>query len=144
MEAREIAQAGTLMSALSFTSLTHLLCGNYVTANALLGELVNLADEKGALQWKAIGTLFQGRLHALADKASAAVETITFGLTAYRSVGATLSTASSLSYLAKAFAELGQFDDAWRCIGEATTVIETTGERWFESEVKRALPEKSR
>ena len=25
-----------------------------------------------------------------------------------------------LSYLARAHAELGQFDDAWRCIGEAT------------------------
>ena len=27
--------------------------------------------------------------------------------------------------LAKAYAELGQFDDAWRCIGEAMTLIET-------------------
>ena len=38
-------------------------------------------------------------------------------------------------------AELGQYDDAWRCIGEAITAIETTGERWFEAEVNRPTGE---
>jgi len=28
-----------------------------------------------------------------------------------------------LPYLARAYAELGQFDDAWRCIGEAMTAV---------------------
>ena len=42
-----------------------------------------------------------------------------------------------LSYLASAYAELGQFDDARRCIGEAMTAVETTKEKWFEAEVHR-------
>ena len=46
-----------------------------------------------------------------------------------------------LSYLARAYAELGQFDDAWRCIGEAMTAVETTKERWFEAEVHRIAGE---
>ena len=46
-----------------------------------------------------------------------------------------------LSYLARAHAELGQFDDAWRCIGEAMTAMETTKERWFEAEVHRIAGE---
>ena len=46
-----------------------------------------------------------------------------------------------LSYLAKAYAELGQFDDAWRCIGEAMTAMETTKERWCEAEVHRIAGE---
>ena len=33
-----------------------------------------------------------------------------------------------LSYLAIARAELGQLDDAWRCIGEAMNLIETAKE----------------
>jgi predicted ATPase len=41
------------------------------------------------------------------------------------------------SYLANAHAELGQFDDAWRCIGEAITAMETTKERWCEAEINR-------
>jgi predicted ATPase len=66
---------------------------------------------------------------------------ITSGHTAYRSTGATAWTPSWLSYLARAYAELGQFDDAWRCIEEAITAIDATGERWFEAEVNRAAGE---
>ena len=46
-----------------------------------------------------------------------------------------------LSCLAWACAELNQFDDAWRGIGEAMTDIKTTGERWFEAEANRLAGE---
>ena len=46
-----------------------------------------------------------------------------------------------LPNLARAYAELGQFDDAWRCIGEAMTAVESTRERWCESEVHRIAGE---
>ena len=39
----------------TIASLTHILCGNYAAANAQLDELVALADEKGAVFWKAFG-----------------------------------------------------------------------------------------
>ena len=37
--------------------------------------------------------------------------------------------------------ELGQFDDAWRCIGEATNAVDTTKETWCEAEVHRIAGE---
>jgi hypothetical protein len=40
-----------------------------------------------------------------------------------------------------AYAVLGQFDDALRCIGEAVTAVETTKERWCEAEVNRIAGE---
>ena len=43
----------------------------------------------------------------------------------------------SFLHSATAYARLGEFDDAWRCIGEAMTAVETTGERWFEAEIHR-------
>jgi predicted ATPase len=43
--------------------------------------------------------------------------------------------------LARAYAGLGQFVDAWRCIGEATTAVETTKERIWEAEVHRTAGE---
>ncbi len=46
-----------------------------------------------------------------------------------------------MSYLARAHAELGQFDDAWRCIGEAMTAVETTKETWAEAEINRTAGE---
>ena len=42
-----------------------------------------------------------------------------------------------LSYLTRANAEIGQFDDARRCIGEAMAAVETAKERWCEVEVNR-------
>ena len=46
-----------------------------------------------------------------------------------------------LSCLARAYAELGQFDNAQRCIGEAMTAVETTKEKWCEAEVNRVAGE---
>jgi predicted ATPase len=57
------------------------------------------------------------------------------------STGSTVFVPLTFAYLARAYAELGEFDDAWRCIGEAMTVAETTGERWCEAEVNRTAGE---
>jgi predicted ATPase len=46
-----------------------------------------------------------------------------------------------LSYLTRANAEIGQFDDARRCIGEAMAAVETAKERWCEAEVNRIAGE---
>ena len=128
-DAREIGQAATLMYALFFTAFINIACGNYAAATAQADELVALADEKAALIWKALGMLDQGCLLVRTGKASDAVEMIASGIVAYRSTGSTLWMPLYLSYLAKAYSELGQFDDAWRCIGEAMTAMETTKEK---------------
>ena len=140
-DAREIGHAATLMYALSFTSWTYIHCGNYVAANAQLNELVVLADEKAAMMWKATGMSRQGVVLALTGKASDAVQMLTAALTGRRSTGATQATPLYLSYLAWAYAGLGQFEDAWRCIGEAMTAVETTKEVWHEAEVHRTAGE---
>ena len=139
--AREIGHAATLMLALYVTGLTHILCGNYAAANAQSDEVVPLADEKGSTMWKAYGMLNQGWVFSLTEKALDAVQTITSGLTALRSTGSTLWIPSCLAHLAPAYAELGQFDDASRCISEAMTLVETTKETWFEAEVHRIAGE---
>ena len=43
--------------------------------------------------------------------------------------------------MALAYADLGEFNDAWRCLGEAMTAAETTKERWFEAEIQRIAGE---
>ena len=135
--AREIGQAATLMFALSLASVAHILCGNYATAIAQIDEVVALADEKAASFWKVQAMLAQGMLFALTDKSDDAVRVITSNVTALRAAGATVWLPMWLSYLASAYAQLGQYDDARRCMGEAMMVMETTKERWFEGEVNR-------
>jgi predicted ATPase len=136
-DAQEIGHAATLMFALAVTSLTRTLIGDYLVVNAQLDEVIALAEEKGALLWKAFGILVQGDVFAVMGKASDAVQMITSGIAAMRSTGSTFFAPLHLSYLARAHAELGQFDDAWRCLGEAMTAVETTGEKLWEAEVYR-------
>jgi predicted ATPase len=141
-DARVIGQAAALMYALSHATFTHIHCGDYVGASEFVDELVGLADEKGSLFWMASGMTYRGLLFALTGKAVDAVHMLSSGITAYRSTGSTaLLMHSSVSYLAKANADLGQLDDAWRCIGDAMLAIETTKERWFESEANRIAGE---
>jgi predicted ATPase len=140
-DAREIGQAATLMYALGPCEWPRIHCGNYATANVEADELIALADEKGALYWKACGMLWRGCLFALTGKASDAVHMITSGITALRSTGATWWLPWHLSNLAWAYAKLGQFDDAWRCIDEAMTAVETTKEKWCEADIHRIAGE---
>jgi predicted ATPase len=103
--------------------------------------LVALADEKGAAWWKAIGTLSRGDLFGEAGNASDAVQTITSGFAAQRSTGATFMIARFLSSLARAYANLGRLDEAWRSIDEAMVAIEKSKERWVAAEVHRTAGE---
>jgi predicted ATPase len=135
--AGDIGQAGTLMYALTNRTLTHIHCRDFLTANAAADELAALASEKGALYWKGYATMLQGCLLALAGKASNAVQMITSGITTCRSAGSTAMMPWYLSNLASAYAKVGQYGEAWRCIGEGMTAVETSKERWCVAEINR-------
>jgi tetratricopeptide (TPR) repeat protein len=67
-DAREIGHAATLMFALALAPHAHLLSANYATTTAANDELAALADEKGALFWKASAMVRRGWLFALTAK----------------------------------------------------------------------------
>src|SRR5215470_3037101 len=125
------------MFALSLAAYIHMFCGNYSASTAQCDELVVLAEEKGALLWKAEGTVQKGCVLALTGKPSDAVQMVSSGIAAWRSTGATQWMPFFLSTLAVAYAELDEVAPAWRCVGEAETTLETTNERWWEAEVNR-------
>jgi class 3 adenylate cyclase/predicted ATPase len=139
--ARELGHSATLMYVLNFSAWTHINCGNYEAANALVDEFSALKDQTGSLFWGAWGMMQRGCLLALTGKASDAVQTITSGVSAMRSTGTTMWMPLWLSYLTRANAEIGQFDDARRCIGEAMAAVETAKERWCEAEINRIAGE---
>jgi class 3 adenylate cyclase/predicted ATPase len=139
--AREIGQAATLMFALAITNFTRIFCRSCGAASERIDELIALADEKGASQRKAEGVIQKGCVLALIGEAPGAVQMITSGATAWQATGARVWVPLYLSYLAMAYAEVGQINDARRCIGEAMTAMEATKERWYEVEVYRMAGE---
>jgi predicted ATPase len=139
--ARELGQAATLMYALTLVAIPYSLCGNHAAAAAQAQELTALAEEKGSLMWHAHGIINQGSALTLAGRASDAIEMLIAGITAVRTTGGTNLKPLYLPHLARAHAELGQFEEAWRCIGEAMTAAETTKEKWCEAEIHRTAGE---
>jgi predicted ATPase len=140
-DVHEIGQASTTMPALHNIIFTLIFCGNYAGADEKANQLTALADDKGVPYWKAGGMAHHGCVLALTGKASDAIQILTSGISMWRATGSTLWLPFRLACLAKAHAELGQFEDAWRCIGEAMTAIETTEEKWCEAEVQRIVGE---
>ncbi len=140
-DARELGQAGTLMFALTITTVTRIFCGNYATAIRSSDELIAMADQKDGALWRAWGMIQRGRALALSGKASEAVSVISSGISAARSTGAGYLLPLFLSDLAWAHAELDQLDDDWGYISEAITTLKTTKEKWFEAEATRLAGE---
>jgi predicted ATPase len=139
--ARKNGQPATLMYALHAANFNHICCGNYAVANPRVDELLALANESEALFWKALDTAVLGWLFALVGKPSDAVRAITAGITSLRASGATIAEPFYLSHLARAYADLGQLDDARRCIDDAMEKVERSNEKWCEAEVHRAAGE---
>src|SRR5262249_5317561 len=74
-------------------------------------------------------------------KIAYALKPHTAGLAEYRATGSTFWTPLFLSYLAKAYAELRQLDNAWRSIDEVITAVQATKETLCEAEVHRVAGE---
>jgi predicted ATPase len=110
-------------------------------AKATNDELIALSEQKGALFWKVHGELLRGSLLAQAGNASEAVKAISSSLTTIRSTGTKMFLPCFLMLLSEVHADLGEFDDAWGCINEALTAIQTNKERWCEAEVNRVAGE---
>jgi predicted ATPase len=138
---REIGQAAALIAALNRHAVWDTIFRNYVAAIAQAQEVVALAEEKGSPYWKATGMLVLGSVLALTGRASEAVEMLISGISAYRTTGGTVYTPLTFPILALAHAQLGQFEEAWRCIGEAMIAVETAKEKWCEAEVHRVAGE---
>ena len=138
-DARAIGHAASLMYALAYADLTHMLCGNYVAEGRR--ELAALADEKGSLFWKTVALSIEARHLALTGDPAKALPMLTFARNAFRSTGANHLAPLDLSLLAGTYAALGKFDDARRYIAEAMTTMEASKEKWFEVEVNRIAGE---
>jgi class 3 adenylate cyclase/predicted ATPase len=139
--AREMGQAATLMLALNHTAIPYNLSGNRAAVAAQAQEGAALAEEKGSPFWKALGAMNQGSALALAGRASDAIEMLNSGIRGYRTTGGTNIVLLFLPHLARAHAEVGQFEEAWSCIGEAMNLAETNKEKWCEAEIHRTAGE---
>jgi predicted ATPase len=135
-DALELGHATTTMGTLNNVILTLILCGDYAGADEKANQLISLGQEKGPF-WKTNAELARGCVLALRGKASDAVQTLTSAVAKFRATGGTWSVPFRLACLAKAHAELGQFQDAWRWLDEAMMMVDASKEFWAHPEILR-------
>jgi tetratricopeptide (TPR) repeat protein len=141
-DAQRVAkEAGDLAYALATTSRACILCGNYAAASAQLDEAIASTEEKGAAFWKALAELSKGSVLTATGKPSDAVQILTTGLAAWRSMGSTAALPMYLSDLATAYQDNGEFYRAQHCIDEAIMVVKATKETIYEAEIYRIRPQ---
>ena len=86
---------------------------------------------------KGFGMSERACIQLVTGDTSAAVNQLKLGTTTLCSTGATLFVPWLQSNLARAYGDLGELDDARRCIDEATTTMRTSNQRWCEAETNR-------
>src|SRR6516164_2571424 len=101
-DAREIDQAATSMYASNHALLVYLMRGNYAEVERLAERQIRLAEEKGAMLWKAGAMTNKGCVFALTSNSDEAIELLTGGLATWSSTGATVWGPWYRAHLAKA------------------------------------------
>ena len=113
------------------------LARNPVVARARAEEQAALAEEKGAPFWNAFGLMNQGCAWVLLGVPSRAIELLVAGIAMVRLTHSKNWLPFYFLHLARAHAELGEFEEACGRIDEALTAVETTKEKWCEPEIHR-------
>jgi class 3 adenylate cyclase/tetratricopeptide (TPR) repeat protein len=134
--AQELGQTASFLYALARIAWFHLVVGTYDTAARQIDNLMSMAKEMEGSYWTAAGMILQGCMFALTGKSSTAIELINAGITVSRAKGSNLLRMPwYLSCTSRAHAALGQLDQAWRCLDDAVTAMDTTKEAWPRAEL---------
>src|SRR5262249_21915240 len=95
-------------------------------------------QEPGFLFWIAFETILHGwALAQQAGQAKEGIEQMHRGMTAWRAAGAELLRPYFLALLAEAHSMRDHPGSGLKVLKEALALVDTTGERWYESEIYR-------
>jgi predicted ATPase len=99
--------------------------------------VISLAMEQGFPYWRAFSSILCGWALAHQERAQEGIEQIHQGLLALQATGAESARPYFLSLLAEAYGIQGEPEEGLAVLTEALTRVDTTGERWYESEIYR-------
>ncbi len=135
--ARQMAHPFSLGFALGHAALLHACRRERRAAQERAEAAISLTTEQGFPFWMAWGALLRGWALAQQGQAQEGREQMTQGLMTYGATGAALVRPYFLALLAEADGTLGEPEAGLAVLTEALTLVETTGERWYEAEVYR-------
>jgi class 3 adenylate cyclase/predicted ATPase len=135
MLAQQIAHPFSLSFALSAAAMFHQFRREVRLTHKRAEAAINLAQEQGFPFWLALDTILRGWTLAQRGEAQEGIEQMSQGLTAWRATGAELLRPYFLALLADVHGTLGEPEAGLTVVTEALTLMDTTGERWYEPEL---------
>jgi TOMM system kinase/cyclase fusion protein len=135
--AQQTVHPFSLGFALSRAAMFHQLLLEVQAARERTEATIVLAMEQGFPQFRALGSILRGWALAQQGQAQEGITQITQGLRAFRAMGTELARPHYLALLAEAHSVIGQPEAGLTALAEALTLVDKTGERWYESEIYR-------
>jgi predicted ATPase len=139
--AEELAHPYSKAYALGCASWFNLYLRDIQTAEHHAHNAVELSIEQGFIWWLIWGTILGGRAMADSGEASTSVAQMKEGIEGWRKTGSAFTIPYFLALLSEACAADGQTEDALNLVAEARTLVEKTGEGFFEAELHRLTGE---
>jgi predicted ATPase len=98
---------------------------------------IRVAQEQGFPLYMATGAILRGWVLAQQGRAQEGIEQLHQGLIAFQATGGEIWRPYFLTLLAEAYGTMGQPETGLTALTEALMLVDTTGERWYESECYR-------
>jgi predicted ATPase len=135
--AQQVAHPFSLALTLGLSAIFYSFCREVRFTQERAEATISLATEQGFPYWMAIGAIMHGWNLAQQRQAQAGIEQIHQGLRAFRATGAEQWRPYWLMLLAEAYGLQGEPEAGLTVLTEALTLVDTTGERWYEAELYR-------
>jgi DNA-binding winged helix-turn-helix (wHTH) protein/predicted ATPase len=135
--AHEVSHPHVHTTALALTAQFHRFQREEPTVRERVEDVLVLAREYGFPLWTAVGTFFSGWTLTERGQVEAGIAQIHEGLVALRAVGSESERTQYLGVLAEAYGKAEQPQEGLGLIEEALTLVNNTGERFWEAELYR-------
>jgi predicted ATPase len=135
--ARQMSHPYTLAWTLSYTAVLHQYRREVHAVQEQTEALMALATEQGFAFLVAFGTMLRGWTQVAQGYAAEGMAQLRQGLAAHQAIGADLYWPHLLALLAEASGLLGQPEGGLTALGEALSLVEKMGERYYEAELHR-------
>ena len=135
--AQNLEHPYTLARGLYWTSLLHQLRREWQVVSERAETAITVATAQQVALVLAVGPIMRGWALAMQGQGAEGLTQLRQGLDAYRATGAEFQRPHFLSMLAEVHRSLGQPEAGLTALSEALTLVETTGERYYEAELHR-------
>jgi predicted ATPase len=135
--AQQSANPFSLANALSWGAVFHQFCREGHAAQECAEASISVATDQGFPYWRAYSSISRGWALVHQGQGKEGIEQMHQSMQAFRATGAELARPYILALLAEAYETMGQPAEGLRTLTEALTLVDKTGERWYESEIYR-------